>query len=55
MNLGSPDLRYSLECDYQASDGDVLNVTWTLDDYGDVYTWDPKNDLVQGECFGLQE
>lgn len=46
MNLGNPDLSYVLECNYVASVEDVVNVTWTLDDYGDVYSWHPSTDTV---------
>lgn len=54
MNLGSPDLNYVLECNYAANDGDIVNVTWTLDDYGDVYSWNPSTDVVTGECLGCR-
>ncbi|KAK8742495.1 hypothetical protein OTU49_001916, partial [Cherax quadricarinatus] len=39
MNLGADDLNYQLECRIEGSTSHIVNVTWTLDNWGVVYTW----------------
>ncbi|XP_042223285.1 uncharacterized protein LOC121867439 [Homarus americanus] len=39
LNLGLGDLHYQLECDIEADPKDVVNVTWSFENWGVVYVW----------------
>ncbi|XP_069156466.1 uncharacterized protein [Procambarus clarkii] len=54
MNLGSDDLNYQLECHIEGDLSAIVNVTWSLDKWGVVYTWVPATRSV-AVMFPLKE